>query len=108
MTTMDDTKRLVIGTAMQAMFKKGWVDITAIRKCLEIASIVAPAEPLRNLEALHCVHFSDMPPELVQRIPGMLQECFRGLDLNSLVPPAPIPEPSKPDRPRHGWLKLLQ
>lgn len=105
---MDDTKRLVIGTAMQAMFKKGWVDITAIRKCLDIAGIVAPAEPMRNLEALHCVKFSDMPPELVKRIPGMLQECFRGVDLDALMTPPAISEPPTPARQRHGWLKLLQ
>lgn len=85
MSAMDETTRLVVGTAMRAMIQKGWINISAIQDCLKLSGIIPHAGSLSLLQALHCVHFTDMPDELRERIPGMLRDVFSGMDVQSLV-----------------------
>ncbi|MBK8916393.1 MAG: hypothetical protein IPM64_17650 [Phycisphaerales bacterium] len=82
---MDETTRLVIATAMRSMFSKGWVDICAIDKCLQLAKIIPIAPEYRQLHALHCIHFEAMPRELAERIPEMLTQVFDGLPIESMM-----------------------
>lgn len=88
----DETKKLVVGTAMRDMFQKGWLNICTIDKCLEISGLLRGGDDYRLLGALHCINFKDMPPELFQRIPNMLKVVFSGLSVDDLMqaclPPA--------------------
>lgn len=82
---MNDIEKMVIATAMRKMFEKGWVDICAIDQCLRVAGVIPPKRARELLSTLHCVNFGDMPRELVDRLPGLLTECFNGLKIDDLM-----------------------
>ena len=82
---MDETTRLVVGTAMRGMIQKGWVDICTIDKCLKLSNIIPRAQSHELLHALHCVHFTDMPDELQARVPALLRDVFNGFDIQALT-----------------------
>jgi len=82
---MDETTRLVVGTAMREMIQKGWVNICTIEKCIALSGIIPRAQPLALLHALHCVNFKDMPSELQERVPALLRDVFNGFDIQALT-----------------------
>lgn len=73
---MNDMQRMAAETAMKHMVAKGWVDICAIRKILEMTGGVPPREDLQVLELLHCVNFNEMTPELLRGLPLILQRVL--------------------------------
>lgn len=73
---MNDMQRMAAETAMKHMLVKGWVDICAIRKILEMTGGVPPREDLQVLELLHCVNFNEMTPELLRGLPLILQRVL--------------------------------
>lgn len=73
---MNDMQRMAVETAMKHMITKGWVDICAIRKILEMTGGVPPREDLQVLELLHCVNFNEMTPELLRGLPLILQRVL--------------------------------
>ena len=81
----DDTKLLVVGTALRKMFKQGHFSICTVDSCLEVLGIARGGETYRQLHALHCVDYADMPRELADRIPGMLQRVFGNVNVRELA-----------------------
>ena len=73
---MNDMQRMAAETAMKHMIAKGWVDICAIRKILEMTGGVPPREDFQVLELLHCVNFNEMTPELLRGLPLILQRVL--------------------------------
>jgi hypothetical protein len=73
---MNDMQRMAAETAMKHMITKGWVDICAIRKILEMTGGIPPREDLQVLELLHCVNFNEMTPELLRGLPLILQRVL--------------------------------
>ena len=108
----DDINTMVIRTSLRNMFEKGYVDITAIQKCLKLAGITPIGRELEQLGALHCVSFKDMDRGLVEIVPGMVATLFDGLTLNvsefMAKTAAPVEREINP-RPaeKHGFLRLL-
>lgn len=73
---MNDMQRMAAESAMKHMIAKGWVDICAIRKILEMTGGVPLREDLQVLELLHCVNFNEMTPELMRGLPLILQRVL--------------------------------
>lgn len=73
---------LAIRAAIKQMFDHGWMNICTIDMCLKTAGLQPPAREYQILKTLHCVHFNQMPPELMRQIPGLLLTLFdRGVDV---------------------------
>jgi hypothetical protein len=73
---VDELKVLVATTALRDMVRRGYLDICAIRKINEVIGNFPPREDLAMLEALHCIHFADMPPELQRGLPLLIQRVL--------------------------------
>lgn len=78
----DLINRLAAETALDKMFRRGWVDICAINEVGDMLGIpVRQAELYPALHLLHCVNFRDMPKALYDQLP----EIFRNV-LGAEVP----------------------
>ena len=74
---MDDLKKLVVETAVKKMLSKGYFDICTVRDILEITGARPSSEDMALLNALHCVNYGDMPPELLRGMPVLLQRVLQ-------------------------------
>jgi hypothetical protein len=88
-----DVNILVAQTAVRDMLRKGYISICTIDTILKLLGVAPTGEAYKQLHALHCVNFCNMPPELVSKIPGMLREVFSGMAIEVLD--APIAETKK-------------
>ena len=74
---LPEVKQLVVMTATQKLFGKNYFDICTLQ---DIAKLIdAPTkggEAWPMLQALHCVHYADMPPMLRDAIPHLVSECL--------------------------------
>lgn len=82
---MDETTKLVIATSMRSMLAKGWLSISTIDECLKLAGIIPVGGAYRQLHALHCIHFDQMPRELAEKIPVLINQTFDGLNIEDLM-----------------------
>jgi hypothetical protein len=73
---MNDIQRMAAETAVRNMLKKGWVDICAIRKILEMTGGIPQREDMQVLELLHCVSFGELQPDLLRGLPLILQRVL--------------------------------
>lgn len=77
---MDKVNELAAMTALNHMFKQGYVSICTIDKVSKVLNINPKGRAYDVLSTLHCVGFDQMPQELKESIPGMIREC---LNLNT-------------------------
>jgi hypothetical protein len=62
---MDAFRAEAIRLSLRRMFEPNrYFDICALRDCLTAAKIVPPKETMDELHPLHCVHWSEMTPEM--------------------------------------------
>ena len=54
----------VLATACWATLQKKWFDICALDAMLQAAGVIPDGDTHRLLRTLHCVDWSDMPPEV--------------------------------------------
>jgi hypothetical protein len=71
-------ERLAIQTALEKMLHGNYFDICTVDNVLKITRTVPDGRVYNALRLLHCIHYRDMPRELLVEIPGMLAEVFRG------------------------------
>lgn len=103
-----DLKNLAALTAINNMLHKDWFNICTVDTVARLMGAKPPDEPYNTLRALHCIHYSAMPRELRDAIPGLIKEClgveavyqFRTLD------PEVIEVRPQPEK-RGGLLRLL-
>lgn len=82
---MTELSGMVIATAMRKMFEQGWFNICTVDQCLKVAGIIPPKREYEMLRTLHCVHFGEMPRELVDGVQTLLAACFNGMRIDALV-----------------------
>lgn len=73
---MDELKVMVATTALKDMLQKGWFSICTIDSINKVTKHIPDREAYDMLHALHCVHFSDMPPELVRGMPLLIHRAL--------------------------------
>lgn len=101
-----ELKQATVITALNAMVRRGYLDICTIDKCAEILSIqLRGFEPYRLLSALHCVHFAEMPTQVRNEIPFLIGQCLRF----DVFPVFTEPKREQPEtEPKRGfWYRLL-
>lgn len=116
--------QLAVQASLRQMVKQGHFSICAIDEILRLTNVIPRKDSYQLLRTLHCVHFSDMPRELLERMPGLISDCINGpsLDINIVFSrPAPViitltevgavpPEPSAKtptEKPRRKLFGLL-
>lgn len=113
---MDDLKRLAAVTALNDMFKKGYLSICTIDTIGKMMNVDPKGEPYRLLSTLHCVHFAEMPQELKEAIPGLIEKCLMVAPTFQFPQPKrvavdvvyDVPKPGEEVEPRkRGFLRML-
>lgn len=79
-SALPETKRLVVHAAVTNLFERDWFSISDLKEIMELIGARRGGEAYQMLHALHCVHYSKMPPELRARIPELVNECLRQKD----------------------------
>lgn len=79
-SSLPETKQLVVKQAVQHLFEKGYFSICQLDKAIELVGARQGGEAYRMLHSLHCVDYGRMDPELRARIPHLVNECLRQQD----------------------------
>ena len=116
----NELKQQVVLTVLNTMMKSDFFSICAVRDAANLLGIPrSESDAWRALEALHCVHWNQMLPEVRKLVPVLIQEVLseggnhtfytaepaapmKMQVLDALqVPEIPVAEPKK------GWRRLL-
>jgi hypothetical protein len=74
---MDNIQEMAAMTALNKMFKKGYFDICTIDSVADIMKVnTRGGREYTILRALHCVDYKDMPKELYDELPQLIQSCL--------------------------------
>lgn len=87
---MDTFAAESIRLCLKKMFRPGgWFCIIDLQQCLKIAQIEAPAHEIETLRALHCIHWSEMTPEMRVEVKRRVLTLFSlpETDLSDLLVP---------------------
>ncbi|MFA7291839.1 MAG: hypothetical protein WC023_06280 [Rhodocyclaceae bacterium] len=105
---MTDLKQLAALTALNNMMAGSHFSICTVRDVGAMLG-VAPdrCEAYRMLTTLHCIHWDKMPPELLQAIPGLIQECLGIAPVYQFKTAKAEVIDITPPTKRGGFLKLI-
>jgi len=87
---------LAAKAALKKMIGDGYVNICVIDSILKVTGGIPRSEDYRVLHLLHCVKFTDMPNELVTKIPDMIKRVVESpaldfvIDLDGGIPKANV------------------
>ena len=73
---MDDIQIMAARAALQKMAKDGYFSICTIDNILRMSGGVPDSKDYQTLRTLHCVSFSDMPPELRRGLPLLVKRVL--------------------------------
>lgn len=75
---MNDSQlsHLSILTALNSMMKSKYLDICVIDQAIKALGTVPDARAYNILRPLHCVHWMDMPSELRDAVPKLIERCI--------------------------------
>lgn len=77
-SSLPETRRLVISHALNELFTKRHFNICQLDAVAELLNAPRNTDAFKLLRTLHCVDYSDMAPELRDRIPLLVNECLTG------------------------------
>lgn len=78
----------IVKTAMDKMSSQGYFSICDFKKWCEILRVSLPSHELAKLSALHCIHFADMPADVLTYVQEQCVALFAATELKLLeVPP---------------------
>lgn len=72
------TLHLAVEAALNKMTESGHFSICMIDEIIRTTGTVPNPEAHGILRLLHCVDFKTMPRDLLDRIPGLIQDCISG------------------------------
>ena len=73
---MDEIQKLAARAALKKMSQDGYVCICTIDNILKMTGGIPNAKDYQVLRTLHCVHFREMPPELLRGLPLLIQRVL--------------------------------
>lgn len=76
-SSLPSVKKLVVETAVNKLFKEPFFSICTLDKVMDLMSVSDKTDAYKYLNALHCVHYKDMSPELRQLLPTLVNEALR-------------------------------
>lgn len=85
MEEVNDTTRLAAGTALAHMFAQGYFSISTIDNIAKTFGVTCERKAYGTLHLLHCVHYNEMPAELLKELPGLIAQCLQGLEIDKVA-----------------------
>lgn len=73
---MDDLKQLSALTALNHMMSKGHFDICTIDSVGKLLGVDPRGEAYDILRPLHCIDWAQMPEQLKEAVPSLIQRCL--------------------------------
>jgi hypothetical protein len=74
---LQQRQKLVAQTAVTQIFTKDWFDICKLDAVMDALSKGSKSHPsYKLLRALHCVHYRDMPKDLIDQLPQFVNEIL--------------------------------
>lgn len=73
-----NTNEQIALLALNQMFQKGYFDICALDKVIDLLGVVPEREVYAQLRVLHCVDWKVMPTSLYNEVPNMIKLCLGG------------------------------
>lgn len=73
---LPELKKMVVQTAMKKLFDEKYFSICTVRKIAELIGAPKRGAAWSMLETLHCIDYADMPDELRESIPYLINECL--------------------------------
>lgn len=89
-------------TSLNEMMRKGTFYITTVKEVAEAIGAVPDAAALRILRPLHCMTISDMPHELRNALPELIERCI-GTPAYQFT----ITQPEHPELVLAGTIRML-
>lgn len=74
---MLDLKLLAAEAALKKMVHGDYFDICTIDKIVKLLNIKPDREAYQILSTLHCIHYNQMRPELLQALPDLISTVLR-------------------------------
>lgn len=75
---LPETRRLVVTAALEKLLTQKYFDVCTIDVVLKIMDNGKNKAAYDLLHALHCIHYDQMPADLRNTIPHLINECLRG------------------------------
>lgn len=63
-------------TALNALMRADSFNICTIREVIKLLGTTPDGQALKILEPLHCMRYGDMPAELREAIPKLIERCI--------------------------------
>lgn len=73
---INETKMMVAKVALAKAINNNYLDICTINKVIDLLGARRSGDAYKILSTLHCVHYEDMPMELRERIPLLINEIL--------------------------------
>lgn len=73
---MNDLKKLAAMTALNNMLRGGHFNICVIDNVAELFGLTRGGEAYHTLHTLHCIDYAEMPQELRDAIPGLIEQVL--------------------------------
>lgn len=74
---MNDFQKEAAITALKVMFDSNYFDICTVNKCIKLSGCIPPdPKDFQALNALHCVHFSEMSHNLRNMVLAKTMQIF--------------------------------
>lgn len=101
---MTEFEAEAVRLGLKTLFEKDWFDVCRLKECLDVAGVAPPRRDLRALQPLHCVHYSEMTPEMRERVFEHTMGLFKhaSLDLSALDRPLIGDAPDPPGEIGNG------
>lgn len=88
---------LAVQTSLKTLLEAKHFSICTVDSILAVTRTVPNGRAYKALRLLHCIDYADMPRELLEELPDLLAEVFRGPMLN--VPGINFANDAKTGRP---------
>lgn len=85
---MNDENKRMAAFAIEQMYKSSHFSITAVRDAAKLMSRHPGGGAYDKLHPLHCVHWGDIPEDIMQMIPVWMNEVLGGPRLSVTQIPA--------------------
>ena len=79
---MNKLQILAAQAAIDKMISRGSFSICTIDKILEMTTGIPDKKDYQVLSLIHCVRFSDLPKELLEELPAIMQRVLTSESLN--------------------------
>ena len=86
---MNAMETLAAKTALKKMVEQGYFDICTVDNVLKISGGIPNSREYQTLRLLHCVHYKDMPAELLKELPNVIKRVVESPALEFYIDVSP-------------------